>query len=249
MTVDLASRPRGLRDSASPAPAAGPWGHDPHVDATDELMFAPLGHAVIWAQDRTFHLCRNVALWIPAGVEHSARYDDDSLVVRLHFDQRVHGTPYRRPTEIVLTTRRAQLLLAHVRSHAEQPPSRELFDALVSGVEQIPLPEPSSQIPRAVASAMLADPADQRTVTQWADAHYTSATSLRRAFLAETGLTFSEWRTRARINASVELLARGRLVSTVAQQVGFTSTNGFILAFRRYFEQTPKAYALRRLCA
>lgn len=249
MKLDLPTRPRSLPATMPARPAAGAWGHEPHVDDTDELMFAPLGHAVIWAEDRTFHLCRNVALWIPAGVVHSARYDDDSLVVRLPFDQQVHGTPFRQPTEIVLTTRRAQLLLAHMRGQPEQPPSRELFDVLVSGVEQLPLPEPTSRIPRSVAGAMLADPADQRTVTEWADAHYTSATSLRRAFLAETGLTFSEWRTRARINASVELLARGRMVSTVAQQVGFTSTNGFILAFRRYFAQTPKAYALRRLCA
>lgn len=32
-------------------------------------------------------------------------------------------------------------------------------------------------------------------------------------------------------------------VSVVAQQVGFTSANGFILAFGRYFGVTPKVYA------
>jgi AraC-like DNA-binding protein len=40
-------------------------------------------------------------------------------------------------------------------------------------------------------------------------------------------------------NRSQDLLAEGRLVSMAAARVGFASTNGYILAFRRYFGQTP----------
>ncbi|MGW1144023.1 helix-turn-helix transcriptional regulator, partial [Streptomyces sp. NPDC002454] len=93
-----------------------------------------------------------------------------------------------------------------------------------------------------VALALDRDPGDPRTATEWAQELYTSSTSLRRAFRAETGLAFSEWRTRLRLNHSLPLLAQGQLVSTVAARVGFVSTNGYILAFRRHFGRTPGAY-------
>ncbi|MCD9901146.1 helix-turn-helix domain-containing protein [Streptomyces sp. MT29] len=68
---------------------------------------------------------------------------------------------------------------------------------------------------------------------------------MRRAFRAETGLAFSEWRTRLRLDHSLQLLAVGHMVSTVAARVGFVSTNGCILAFRRYFGETPGACVKR----
>ncbi|MFG2989441.1 helix-turn-helix transcriptional regulator [Streptomyces sp. NPDC048257] len=71
---------------------------------------------------------------------------------------------------------------------------------------------------------------------------YTSSTSLRRAFRAETGMPFSEGRTRLRLNHSLSLLEQGQLVSTAAARVGFVSTNGYIVAFRRHSGQTPGAY-------
>ncbi len=74
---------------------------------------------------------------------------------------------------------------------------------------------------------------------------YVSSTSLRRAFRAETGLAFSEWRTRLRLNRSLDLLAEGHMVGIGAARVGFAGTNGYILAFRRYFGQTPGAYVRR----
>src|SRR5690606_28238949 len=98
----------------------------------------------------------------------------------------------------------------------------------------------------AVARELTRNPADPRTAEEWARSLYLSSTSLRRAFRAETGMPFSEWRTRLRLNHALGLLAQGHLVGAVAARVGFTSTNGFILAFRRHFGQTPGAY-LRRL--
>ncbi|MFE6856620.1 helix-turn-helix transcriptional regulator, partial [Streptomyces sp. NPDC057674] len=89
-------------------------------------------------------------------------------------------------------------------------------------------------------------PEDQRTATEWAESLHTSSTSLRRAFRNETGLAFSEWRTRVRLNRSLDLLDRGHLVSAVAARVGFTSTNGYILAFRKHFDCTPGAWVKAR---
>ncbi|MGW6575265.1 helix-turn-helix domain-containing protein [Streptomyces sp. NPDC054945] len=85
-------------------------------------------------------------------------------------------------------------------------------------------------------------PSDPRTATERVGNLCTSSTSLRRAFRAETGTAFSEWRTRLRPNHSLSLLEQGQLVSSGAARVGLVSTDGYILAFRRHFGRTPGAY-------
>lgn len=162
----------------------GAWGHDPHVHDFHQFLYAPVGHAVVWAQDRTFHLSGTVALWVPAGVWHSARFDDDCLVAPLAFPAEDFPLPYADCAEVVVSPRRRSLLLAHLRRRLDDAePTAELFGALLDDGTLIPLPTPQSTVTTAVAA-----------------------------------------------------------------QVGFTSTNGFILAFRRYFDVTPKAYA-DGLCA
>ncbi|KHL13200.1 UNVERIFIED_CONTAM: AraC family transcriptional regulator [Mumia flava] len=217
--------------------------HDFH-----QLLYTPLGHAVIQAGDASHHLSRSVALWLPAGTWHSARFDADSLVAGIGFDADRFDPPAAGPALVPVSDHGRSLLLARLRTQADDTaPSPELYAALTASTLTLPLPEPRSPAATAVAAALVAGPADRRTAEQWAEAHFVSSTTLRRAFVTETGLTFSEWRTRARLNASVELLAGGQMVSAVAHRIGFTSVNGFILAFRRHFGQTPKAFAAQRL--
>lgn len=236
--------------SADPTPGAEAdiesWGHEAHVHDFHQFLFAPVGRAVILTGGRSLRLCPEVGAWLPAGVWHSARFEQGSLVLPLAFPAE-WPSPMTCGVEVPLDARRQRLVLASMRGGCEPP--RELFDLLVSDGQALPLPAPSSPCAVAVADGLRGAPADQRTAGEWAAALHVGATTLRRAFAAETGLTFSEWRTRLRLNLSVPLLARGQMVSTVAQRVGFTSTNGFILAFRRYFGTTPKAYATNELCA
>jgi AraC-like DNA-binding protein len=112
-----------------------------------------------------------------------------------------------------------------------------------------PLAEPGLQLQlptdeRALtlARALLERPTDHDTLEGWADRLATSASTLRRAFLAETGLTFTEWRTQARLFAALPLLAPRMSIERVALQVGYASTSGFVEAFRRHFGHTPGAH-------
>jgi AraC-like DNA-binding protein len=65
---------------------------------------------------------------------------------------------------------------------------------------------------------------------------------LSRRFVEETGLTFTEWRTQARLIAALPLLADGAAVANVALGVGYSTPSAFIAAFHRGFGVTPRAY-------
>ncbi|THA80075.1 AraC family transcriptional regulator [Streptomyces sp. A0592] len=133
-----------------------------------------------------------------------------------------------------------------MRSPQPHPADPDVFTTLsATHADALPLPMPTSPASLAVAEALARTPSDPRTASEYAADVYTSTTTLRRAFQAETGMPFSEWRTRLRLNHALDLLDQGQAVQTVSTQVGFTSTNGFILAFRRHFGRTPGTYARR----
>ncbi|MFD8463785.1 helix-turn-helix transcriptional regulator [Streptomyces cyaneofuscatus] len=224
--------------------AAG--GHPTHVHAFHQFLYVPLGRIVVTALGRDHELSPSVALWIPAGIPHSARFDPDSLVVPETFEPDLHRLPYSEVTSVNVSDAQRQLLLSRMRASEVSEEDPAVFAVLCAGHRDVlPLPQPTGRSAATVAGELMRNPGDPRTASEWAESLYTSSTSLRRAFRAETGLAFSEWRTRLRLNHSLQLLAAGHMVSTVAARVGFVSTNGYILAFRRYFGETPGAYVKR----
>uniref|UniRef100_UPI003F495FE1 helix-turn-helix transcriptional regulator n=1 Tax=Streptomyces chartreusis TaxID=1969 RepID=UPI003F495FE1 len=245
MTRSAVSTPQPQRpDQEGPADgyvAAG--GHPTHVHDFHQFLYVPIGRIVVTADGADHVLCPTVALWLPAGLPHSARFDPDSLVISESFDADRYRLPCQEASVVPVSEAQRRLLFARMRTRQTVPDDATVFAELTGEKElPLPLPRPTGKAARAVAGALLRDPADQRTATQWAEELHLSSTSLRRAFRTETGLAFSDWRTRVRLNRSLELLAEGHQVGVVAVRVGFVSTNGFILAFRRHFGRTPGAY-------
>ena len=66
--------------------------------------------------------------------------------------------------------------------------------------------------------------------------------TLARAFLAGTGMTFSQWRRLVRLQAALPELAAGHAVGTVARHVGYQTPSAFVAAFRQETGLTPAAY-------
>jgi AraC-like DNA-binding protein/mannose-6-phosphate isomerase-like protein (cupin superfamily) len=139
--------------------------------------------------------------------------------------------------------RMAELL----RPTAAQPPvpprdegAQRSTDSL-SALEPPLMPQAAGA--RTVAEELLRDPAIGLTVEEWAAGVLSSPRTLRRDFLAGTGLTFEQWRLRCRLGAALEFLAAGYGVDQVAARAGFASRNGFTRAFKQQFGSTPHEFA------
>ncbi|MFF0598011.1 helix-turn-helix transcriptional regulator [Streptomyces antibioticus] len=249
-TADPAAGPTAPAASEAPARAAlmddgfiAAGGHPPHVHDFHQFLYPALGRITVSALGQDHELSSSVALWIPAGVVHSARFSPDAVIVVETFDADRFTLHCARPAPVNMTDAQRLLLLGRTRASEADRDDPAVFAALSAGhPDSLPLPQPVTPAAAAVAGALTLTPGDPRTATEWAAALYTSSTSLRRAFRAETGMAFSEWRTRLRLNHSLALLDQGQLVGAVAARVGFVSTNGYILAFRRHFGRTPGAY-------
>ena len=85
-----------------------------------------------------------------------------------------------------------------------------------------------------------------RDLADLARAAGASPRTITRLFPAETDLTFKEWRQRARIVASIEMLDGGRAtVAAVAARLGFSGTAAFGHAFRQVLGIAPGAFVSR----
>lgn len=121
-----------------------------------------------------------------------------------------------------------------------------VFD-LLEPVEVIPIGAPLPTDPRArvVAEVLLDNPADDRTLAELGGHAAASSRTLARAFRAETGMTFAQWRTQIRLAASLTPLADGVPVTRIAARVGYRSASAYVAAFRRAVGTSPGQYFAR----
>jgi AraC-like DNA-binding protein len=109
-------------------------------------------------------------------------------------------------------------------------------------VEPFGLPLPQDPRLQRIARALIADPSNNQGMEHWADWAAVSLRTLSRRFVTETGFNFTAWRQRARLMRSLEMLAAGEPVATIAYDLGYSSPSAFISLFRRSFGHTPASY-------
>jgi len=122
-----------------------------------------------------------------------------------------------------------------------------LLDVLVdelmaSQTEPMYLPMPRTPGLLKMALAIAADPADSRTIAEWALYSGISERGLTRHFRLETGMSLVQWRTVARMKRALELLAGDVSVTATALEVGYDSISSFVTVFRQTFGITPARY-------
>lgn len=224
----------------------GRWGR--HYHRQHQIAWVSQGVSTVLFDDgQPWVVTPARAMWIPSGRPHDIANRDDAVLHCLYVWPEQCPLDWSEPVELPVTPLARELLLWPGEANVETPVSSAVATVLFAQFGRAApagpsLPMPHDQRAAEVARALLDHPAGQETVEEWADRVTTSASTLRRAFLAETGMTFSEWRTRARLDAALPLLAGSLGVGRVAHRVGYASRSGFVDAFRRHFGHPPATY-------
>lgn len=221
----------------------GGWGlhrHEQH-----QIAWVSEGLTTATVEGRSWVLPPTRALFIPAHAAHDTVNRPPAALHCLYVWPHACPLDWTEPTVIGVGALLRELLLAlsGPELQAVEESARRLFFGLVGTVADpgVTVPLPGDRRARAIASALIARPDDPRPLDELAQAAGTSVSTLRRAF-AETGMTFTDWRTQVRLQAALPHLADGVPVAGVARRVGYTSLNGFVDAFRRHFGHTPAAH-------
>jgi AraC-like DNA-binding protein len=218
-----------------------------HTHSDHQLAWSPEGVLVVLTDTGTYILPPTRALWIPAGTPHETRASGAAILRSAYL--RPGRCPIRwvDPSPVVVSPLLAELI-SHLGSDQLASPERSraetlLFDLLTPiHTTTLDVDLPADPRAREVADALVADPADGRTLQAWGRHVGASSRTLARAFLAETGLSFGRWRTLIRLRAALPQLAEGAPVSVVADRVGYGTTSAFVAAFRAQTGVTPGRY-------
>jgi len=220
---------------------------DWHTHEDHQLAWASTGVLTVRSQSDAWVLPTTRALFIPAGVRHETLSQGAATMRSAYIRPSFSSVTWTVCTPVIASTLMGELLgrleredlSPESRTHTE----RVLVDLLepvasVSFDVRLPVDERACR----VADFLRRDPADNRTLAEWGKEVGASARTLARSFVADTGLPFGRWRTRLRLGAAMEELARQSPVANVARDVGYESASAFVAAFRKETGITPAEY-------
>lgn len=243
---------------------AGAWPEDGdhlvtlwHTHDLHQLLYAFEGVAEVETDGSHHLLPPQQAAWIPAGLPHQTTLRNVRTVAVFFHPSMVRGHDDRVRVLSAAAPVREMIVYAarwRIDRRASDATADAFFNALALltaewlDTAEAPLRLPTSNVP-IVAAVMrhtqqhLAD-VDERSVCA---AVGLSERSLRRAFRADTGMSWQEYRTTSRVLRAMASLAadRDRSVLDTATAVGFDSVSGFTRAFVRLTGERPGDYRRR----
>ncbi len=224
-----------------------------HLHDWHQLLYACEGVMRVQTPHGVWVVPPSRAVWIPAYTVHEVQpvrrvslrniYLDPQAFSGLLVDCSVVNVPALL-RELVLR------VCALPAQYKEQGADSRLVQVLVDqllAVEQaaLHLPRPSDPRLQQVFDTLLENPADARTLENWAEQLACSSRTLARLFLRHTKLSFGQWRLQAKLLAALVMLAEGRSVVEVSLSLGYDSQSAFIAMFKRATGTTPAQYFAR----
>jgi AraC-like DNA-binding protein len=226
-----------------------PRGHHiaPHAHRRGQLIFARSGVMQVETAAGLWIVPPQRAVWVPPRIRHAIRCRSAVSLRTLYVSgAQDRGLP-KRCTVVAVSPLLRELIIELCEGTPGAQRRRALCALVLSELVELPaiaihLPEPRDARLQRVTAALKRRPADGRTLAAWAAAAGASPRTLTRLFIAETGMTFRQWRRQARLIAAIERLARREPVTSVAFDLGYDSVSAFIEAFRKTFGVTPFRY-------
>lgn len=189
------------------------------------------------------------AVWIPGGVPHSNRATSNAEIYFLFVEPGAADMPTACCTLAISPLVRE--LIKHLavlgQDYPDDGPTARLVAVLLehlvaAPVEQLHLPVSGHPKLRRIADALAQDPADRRTLADWASRLAVSERTLARLVLRETGLSFGRWRQQFHLIVALRQLSEGASVQQVAGSLGYESVTAFITMFRKALGEPPARY-------
>ncbi|HDV6319572.1 helix-turn-helix transcriptional regulator [Burkholderia multivorans] len=221
----------------------------PHAHARGQLVGALSGLLSIGLDDQDWVVPAIHAIWIPPHCRHGLQSFGPFSGWSVFVAEARCGALPSEPRAIRTTPllREAVRRAATWDGSALDAAQTRIADVIVDEIAAADAPSLGLVRPRdprlvRITDALAADLADNRRLEDWARWAGLGARTLSRRFVAETGLTFAQWRQQARLMRALEKVADGVPVTTIALDLGYENVSAFIDMFRRALGTTPGKY-------
>nr|WP_236952512.1 helix-turn-helix transcriptional regulator [Mesorhizobium loti] len=189
-------------------------------------------------------------VWLPPETEHLAWAGNETSYLVLDIEQRLcERLP--RQTSVLSVGPIAKAILLDLKKRGVSEPRtaddarlmRVLIDQLSIGspLENF-LPMSDDRALKQVLDALCKNPADSRSLEDWARHVHSTERTLARRCKRDLGMSFVKWRQRLRLSRAVAMLADGLSVQTVSHKLGYGTTSAFIAMFQGAVGTTPNVF-------
>lgn len=222
-----------------------------HQHDWGQVTFAMSGVCRVTAGDGTWIVPPQRAIWIPPHVDHEVTAIERALLFPLCVLAERAPFPGNECKVVEVSPLLHELLVA--LGQCDSLPREHLIAGLIldelatSATRAIHVPLPRDKRLRSLCEALVADPAANRTLGEWASEVGASERTLARLFERELGMGFGTWRQQARLAHAAPLIARGMPLSVVASTLGYASQSAFSTMFRKTFGSSPSAFFGKKL--
>lgn len=222
-----------------------------HRHPRGQLLYAVSGAMRAGVGEAMWSVTPRVGVWVPPGMTHRIEATAGLSYRFVFVNPSVAGTLPKRggPVEIAPLMRELIIEAAAFGAHY-RPDSAEsrlmavLHDRLrAMPAARLTVPLPRDARAKRVCEALLANPADDRSLDAWGRLAGASSRTLARLFQNETGLSFGEWLQRMRLSLALDRLAQGDSVTRIALDLGYASPSAFCAMFRRVLGTTPSRFS------
>jgi AraC-like DNA-binding protein len=221
-----------------------------HAHLRGQLLFAIRGTMKATTDDGAWFVPATQALWIPEGVMHEVKMAEAVSLRSIYIDP-CYTDELPLSCSVLRVTPLLQALILEATAIGNDYPADGaearlmlvIIDQLKK-IEQFPLYLPFSDEPRVckVTDAMIANPADGRTLAEWAKETGASERTLGRLFIKTLGMSFGAWRRRLRLLEAIDRLGNGATVTEVSYELGYSSPSAFIAMFRENLGIPPARF-------
>jgi AraC-like DNA-binding protein len=226
---------------------------DYHEHRRGQLIYASAGSILVTAEGGSWVVPPLRAVWVPPRVRHCMQAIGRIEMRTLYFDP--EHTPLASTACCVVSI--SPLLRELIASVVKMPVDYDEHgrDGLVVEllfqeikplqIEPLHLPMPNDARIARICRWIVANPAEETSVTSWSKVVGASERTIIRLFPEETGMTFTRWRQQARLLAAVQMLANDRPVTEIATELGYDSPSAFSAMFRKALGSSPTEYFRR----
>ncbi|RBQ21162.1 AraC family transcriptional regulator [Spongiactinospora rosea] len=216
-------------------------------DLLHQLYWSPDGVLAAWHRRETSFVGSHEAYWVHRAVTHEVRAGDRQTVYRICLREVPPALAGLRAGAVPIDAAAGELIREIAASGVEVRRAVAARARIMTGLG--PPADPGhgpenkgTGYAVTVARTLSRDPADPRTLADWADRLHISVKTLQRDFVREFGMPYSRWRARLRLRAS-RVLLENHQVAEVARRVGYATPSAFITAFTREYGCTPGRYS------
>lgn len=221
-----------------------------HSHNKDQLVLPLMGAITSEVEDGIWMVPSQSALWIPAGQVHVNKPLTKSCFHFVYFkSELLQRMPKTCCT--IFTTPLIRELVEHLAALDQfDVPDKDtdrIMDVLIQQltimqVQQLKFVIPEDNRLQTIANLLRENPADRRTVAEWADYVAMSERSLARLIVQQTGLTFGRWRQQLHVIKALQRLSDDGSVQATSEELGYESVSAFIRMFSKSLGKSPGKY-------